>query len=340
MIQTKEQLLKYLLSAHIRLHYSDRKFFTNLSIIINNANQITTGQGKLFDRLVDKYSSQVVKTTLTTDQLLALPWESKVIETSSEYTSARISLVENELIIKVPTNNKFIRKFESLPNNPFTWDRQRKAYVSLASTYSLKFAKEYITTFFKEVRYCNNIVELLEKVESLNGLVWDPTLVKINNIYYIVAINETLGTLIENIELSNDPKTLFKLSSLGIKTNNELITSDFHDFAANFNAEVDTTKLNVLGQWIKDLGTEKVILGRGVNDTFNRTASLFRDLFNSFTFHNIQTISPSTNDMTFDKFDSPPMLIQYHGNDNMRFYSKRAVAKCVFIRNINPIEVK
>ena len=35
-----------------------------------------------------------------------------------------------------------------------------------------------------------------------------------------------------------------------------------------------------------------------------------------------------------------PVLLQYHGNENMKFCGSGSLAKCVFIKNSNPIEVQ
>jgi hypothetical protein len=57
-MQIKEHLLYFFLNKPLRLHYSDKKFFNNLSNIINDSNTITTGQSLLFDKLIEKYETQ------------------------------------------------------------------------------------------------------------------------------------------------------------------------------------------------------------------------------------------------------------------------------------------
>jgi hypothetical protein len=168
-MQTKEHLLYFFLSKSIRLHYSDRKFFNNLTIIIKDTNTITTGQTLLFDKLIEKYLLQLKQTNLTIEELLALPWKAQVVETSKEYTSARVTLVNGILEIKVPMNNKFIRKFDDINDNPFIWEKNKKAYVAPFNTNSLKVAHSSLPKYFSQVVYCNQVKEIISNRFNPDG---------------------------------------------------------------------------------------------------------------------------------------------------------------------------
>lgn len=339
-MQTKEHLLYYFLSKPLRLHYSDRKFFNKLTIIIKDTNTITTGQDKLFTRLIEKYESQLSKTNLTKDQLLALPWKASVVVTSNEYTSARVTLINNELVIRVPMNNKFIKKFDDgLKDNTFQWDKNKKAYISPMSTYALKIAYTILPKYFPEVRYCKQLTTLIDKTNQYSELIWEPTLVSINNSYYVVAINETLGTYINNIKLNNDPKTLFALSKLGIKISTDIISSDIQKFASEFITEIDVSQTIELVDWLKELEVVQVLLGKGVHNAFSKTKQLFLPMLTTLDNSGIKCI-PVDSKFEITKDIRTPVLLQYHGNENMKFCGSGSLAKCVFIKNSNPIEVQ
>lgn len=339
-MQIKEHLLYFFLNKPLRLHYSDKKFFNNLSNIINNDDTITTGQSLLFDKLIEKYETQLKQTNLSLNQMVSLPWQVEVIETSKEHTSARLTLVNGILEIKVPMNNKFIRKFDDIKDNPFIWEKNKKAYVAPFNTHSLKVAHSALPKYFSQVVYCNQIKEIIDSVSHLSdsSLIWEPTLVNINNYYYVVAINEPLSTHIKNIELNNNPDTLFKLSKLGIKVHDNIIDNDLQKFAAEFITDVDINQADAsLVKWLVDLEVKQVLLGKGMNPSFNK--QLFLSLIENFQNSGIEWIRVNSN-FTITSTIKHPVLLQYHGNENMKFCGAGSVAKCVFIKNSNPIEVK
>ena len=339
-MQIKEHLLYFFLNKPLRLHYSDKKFFNNLSNIINNNDTITTGQSLLFDKLIEKYETQLKQTNLSLNQMVSLPWQVEVIETSKEHTSARLTLVNGILEIKVPMNNKFIRKFDDIKDNPFIWEKNKKAYVAPFNTHSLKVAHSALPKYFSQVVYCNQIKEIIDSVSHLSdsSLIWEPTLVNINNYYYVVAITEPLGTHISNIELNNNPDTLFKLSKLGIKVHSTIIDNDMKKFAAEFMTDVDINQAEIsLVKWLKELDIKQVLLGKGMNPSFNK--QLFLLLIENLQNSGIEWIRVNS-DFKITSTINQPILLQYHGNENMKFCGAGSVAKCVFIKNSNPIEVK
>jgi hypothetical protein len=261
------------------------------------------------------------------------------VVTSNEYTSARVTLNNNELVIRVPMNNKFITKFDDLKDNTFQWDKNKKAYISLMSTYALKIVYTILPKYFPEVRYCKQLTNLINKTVQYSELIWEPTLVLINNNYYVVAINEALETYINNIELNNDPKTLFALSKLGIKISKDIISSDIQKFASEFVTEIDVGQTNELVDWLKELEVVQVLLGKGVHNAFSKTKQLFLPMLTTLDNNGIKCI-PVDSNFEITKDIRTPVLLQYHGNENMKFCGSGSLAKCVFIKNSNPIEVQ
>lgn len=343
MMQNKEQLI-YLFTTNPRLPQNDRRFFVKIGEIIQSTNMITTGQAQLFDQLIEEHYDQLKKTNLTVEQLLALPWKTKIVETSKEYTSARVSLVEDEIIIKVPFNKRFDKKLIDISDNSFRWDNTLKVYRSPADTYSLKLAHTYLPRYFPEVRYCERLTQILNSITGMEKLVWDPTLIYINNNYYVIATNEIVGEFIKDMDLNADPLTLFKLSRFGIKVDKSIIQTDIQKFAANFVAEVDIEKLDEVVEWLSILQVKEVLLGKGTSplnmNAHSTHKTLIRSLVNKLHLTDIKTYKLKHEINIEEKVPQNAVLIQYHGNETMKFHSNLALAKSVFIRNSIPIEVK
>ena len=165
------------------------------------------------------------------------------------------------------------------------------------------------------------------------------TLVKINNIYYVAAANETIADYITNLELNTEPKTLFKLSKLGIQADKDIIDTGIKKFSSEFITDVDITNSFLIVDWLKELDVKQVLLGKGVHTSFLKTKQLFAPLIRELEKNNIKVIYVKS-DFVVDSTFKTPVLLQYHGDESRKFCGAGAVAKCVFIKNSNPIEVK
>jgi len=340
-MQTKEHLLFHILVKNLRLHYSDKKFFTNLSILVKNS-KITTGQAALFDKLIRKYATQLTKTNLTLEEMLNLPWQVEVIETSSNHTSARVRLDNNTIVVQVPTNKQFITKLESSKDCTYDWDRDNREYRSPFDTYSLKLIHKLLPIYFKEIRYCDTLQQLIDTANQIGpDLIWNPTLVKINNSYFVIATNDILHNLISNIELNNDPKTLYKLSQLGISIDKQIINNDpFLKFASEFTTDVEISDLPIAVDWIKQLEVPQVLLGKGMHTMFEKTKVFFKKFIKTLDEKSVRYRTIHTGYNSEPNQVGLPILLQYHGNEVARFCGDTALGKCVFVKNSTSIEVQ
>lgn len=340
-MQTKEHLLFYILVKNLRLQYNDKKFFTSLSILVKNS-RITTGQAALFDKLIHKYTNQLKNTNLSLGEMLALPWQIEVVTTSSDFTSARVSLKDGDIILRVPTNKQFINKLESIRNCDFVWNNTRREYHAPFSTGSLKLIYRLLPNYFKEIRYCNTLHQMIDSVSLVGeNLIWSPTLVKFNNAYFVIAANQVLGELIDNIELNAEPKTLYKLSQLGITIDKNITNNDpFLEFAAEFATDVEISDLGLLVGWIKQLDIPQVLLGKGVHSAFEKTRTFFKNFIKRLDEESIFYRTIHTGFRRDPKQKELPILIQYHSNEIAKFCSTSAIGKCIFVKNSTPIEVE
>jgi len=340
-MQSKEHLLFHVLVTQHRLHYSDRKFFTNLSVLVKNS-KITTGQAALFDKLVVKYYSQLKNNTRPLEELLALPWQVEVIETSRNYTAARVTLVDNKIVLQIPLNRKFVSKFDFLPNNPFVWNSSNKQYTAPLSTFALKTIYNILPSYFAEVRYSDNLQKLINTATSIGkDLIWQPTYMKVNDSYLVSATNETLDNLYKDICFDDTSETLYKLSKLGITIDSKIINNDpYRRFAAEQVTSVEITDLNRLVSWCKQLGITEVLLGKGVHDVFERTREFFKEFLEALNKNNIKYKPFKHSGYEKDATQTElPALIQYHVNESAKFYGSNAIGKCILVTNSTPIEV-
>lgn len=336
----KEHLLYFFTKGKISLSQYDHKFLTNLQMIIHRDKRVTTNQANLFDKLISKYTKQLSKNGYDKDTLSVLPWKSMVVESTIEYTGARVSLENNELEVKVPFNKNFIADFRDIPHNVFEWNRDLKRYKAEFSTTALKILYHTLPKYFPSVTYCEVLNNLLEELKMFEAKYWEPTLTSVNGKLVLLAVNDILGNLVQDIELDLNPKTIFKLSMLGIKIDPSLLDDPKLQFAGNFEVEVDLDELETVANWIKELGVP-VIYGRGLS---TNARSIQLEVKNMFDMKGIYTLPErdvmmGTHIQTSNKFT--PMVIQYYKNKNdLRFYHKTHISKCITIINKRPIDIK
>ena len=327
----KEHLIYFFLQGKISLSQYDQKFLTNLQLMVHRDSRITTNQAALFDKLISKYARQLTKNGLDKETLKELPWKANVVTSSTEFTGARVSLKDDTLILRVPFNKNFIAEFRDVKHNPFEWQRDDKVYSAPYSTYGLKILKENLHKYFPAVMYCELLEPILSELKAYEAEVWDPTLVKVNGRLMVIALNSILGDLVENIELNDDPLTMFKLSQLGIKVHPSLIVDAETKFASEFITEVDLDDLPTAVKWMQNLGINMAVFGRGL--TLNKPIKQ--------TVISILESASIKPDWETKTFNVAPVLLQYHNQPDTRaYYSTEAVSKCVLIKNSRPIEVR
>lgn len=331
-MKNKEQLLYFFLQGKISLSQYDYKFMANLQTMIQNQNRVTSNQATLFDNLISKYKKQLTKNGLVKEELKALPWKTMIVESTSEYTGAAVSLMNDEIHIRVPFNKAFISEFRNISNNNFEWRKDTKMYVAPFCTTALKVANKTLPNFFKTVRYDNELQAILDELDQYKNLTWNPTLVKVNDQLVISAMNSVLGELIKDMKLSLDPKTLFELSQLHISIDQSLIEDSKLKFAASTVYEAEITELETIISWMKNIGCENVIIGRGLRNVVS-TDSL-TPIIEKYGMNALGPIS----------YGSLPtgvsMLIQHTSQVDARTMFGGNVSKTVVIRDSRPIEVK
>jgi len=333
MFYSKDNLANYLVQGHLHLSKKDYGFFNNIKYQIQQSKPITSNQNKLFDKLLMKYNRQLSKLGHDYKLLEKLPWQNSIIDTLSEYLEAKVSIVDDKIVLRSPFNAKFINNLRKKANNIFIWNKYERAYVAEYNTYSLKLAIENVNAFYDTVKYCNKTQKILDKTKLYEDIkYWKPTLISINDNYYIVAANEHVIDATLNIKLNAQPKSLFLLSQYGISIHESLLTDDFLKFSANFFVTIDLDKLDLLCKYLKDLEIETVILARDI--VYNKQVSdEIRKVF-------LGTDIVCTSSLNNSKGKS--VILYYNRNRTAEHYEqpKRSVSKFITITNSRPISIK
>lgn len=329
----KVSLLSYMVQGHIHLSKKDYGFFHNIKLTIQDKKPITTNQTKLFDKLIHKYKRQLDKLGHKSDELVMLPWKCEVIDTQPEFLEARIFLDNDKIIIKSPFSTKFIKDFRKITQQGmFSWDKERKVYAGIFSTYNLKTAIDNVTKHYDQVTYCQDINDILLELKYYESCkFWTPTLVKCNDTYLIAAINENLFEAIKDISLNAEPTSLHILTQYGIKVDDSVLTDDFSRFASEFFTSVDLDKLDMYAAYLKKLHIDFVVFARELL----YTKEISKEVKDIFSKHDIDVRS------LYDYNGEDAVLINYRLR--MSEYNEAHISKAskiLSITNSRPVVVK
>lgn len=332
-MKNKEQLLYFFLQGKISLSQYDYKFMANLQSMIQNNMRVTSNQAELFGKLISKYNKQLVKQGLVKEELKALPWKTMIVESTSEYTGAVVSLQDSELNIRVPFNKSFISEFRNVRNNTFEWNKETKSYSAPFGTNALKIAHTILPKFFSTMRYDDELQAIIDELKQYEGMIWNPTLVNVNSNLMVVSVTPELAGVLAGIELKSDPRTFFNLSRMGITIDPSLYENDpKKEFAASRVYEVEFTELeNVVG-WMRNVGCENVMIGRGL-----RTLNMQETIVKLVEKYGMKPVTGTL-------FGSIPkgmnMLIQHTTPTNQIGYEITGINKTIVIKDSRPVEVK
>jgi len=257
-LNNKEQLVYYMV-ANLRLSRYDIRFLQNLEKISLVKKRITSNQVELVDKLIEKYERQFVKNQMFIKELAKLPWKTLVVETTDEYTSAHIGILNDNLILKTPYNKAFITAFRSLSESSFVWDNVNKYYIADLSTFSLKLAINMVTKFFNEVRYSDNVKALIDQLTYYKDVkYWTPTLVCTNGNYIIACTNKALDESIKHITLNTELNTLAELVRYGIIIDDSIMRTNEERFAGSYNPKVELSNICDIVPWLQNIKCDYV----------------------------------------------------------------------------------
>lgn len=330
-LKTIEQLL-YFMRANISLSRYDDKFIENISSL----KRVTTNQVVLFHTLLYKYRRQFAKHDLVVEQLVELPWNVNVVESTVYYTDGHIKIQNGIIHFMCPFNRNFINTFRAKPNNTFIWDKQAREYKSEFGTYSLRIVLDTATKFFPTIHMCEITTALINEVDSYRAKFWTPTLVKVNGNLLLSGINPVLHDALKDIDWEISPRSIANIVQYGIAIDEMIYKDDdkIKFFSTLQNAVEHNEILNII-PWLVEAGCDMVyISGASLATPLKTNLSIILDA------HNIPHVEtgfykkiPSTQNYKF------PVLIRFKKGLDTSFDPLK-VAKIIQLVNSEAIDIK
>lgn len=328
-LTTKEHLIYFLQSGSFRLNKTDLKFVQNLLDYTVNKKPITTNQVSLFDHIVKKYNRQLKKYNITNELANSLPWASVIVSSDIIHTTAQLSIADNKIFFKAPFNKSFISDHRKISMSPFVWVKEQKHYASEYSTRALKIITRLAIRHYEVVNFCPTATILLNKIQEYdNAKHWKPTLVNVNGIYLISAINESLAEAIKDIPLNNNPKTLATLADYGVEIDDSIINGNVVlEIASKKYCEVNINDIDLVINALIAIECDVVV----------RSGELFfKEIKNEFfkkLMPSIPSLTIANNDI-LNKYKYP-VAIQFAS----AIFTSITPKKTIKIINTNPIKI-
>ena len=350
---TKEHVIHYMLTEKIKLSHYDLSFIRNMEWICHDKKRVTSRQAELFDKLIIKYRKQFYNNGLEAENLCPLPWKSEVVTSDKVYTNAHLNYdrAENILTLRVPFNKNFISEFRrsrTLIETPWIWNKDKKRYEAVPSTYSLKLAYRTLPKFF-EVQYHNEVRDIITELKRIEATkeFWNPTLTMVDGEYKVVESNEVLDELLKDIKLDNSPRCLYSLSQLAIDIDPKILDSEELRFASSYNLDLDYTKIENMALWLSKLPCDLVyfkglghsaVLGNGSVQSIN----IFQNLKQCLNKYNINLEAVEKNNSvparTRIESDKPIVLVRLHTHMLPEFMDKVNIGKIINLQNGDPVK--
>ena len=319
----------------------DYKFMANLQMMIHNSHRVTSNQSDLFDKLISKYAKQLAKADLVKEELKDLPWKTMLVQSTPEYTGANISLSDDVITVRVPFNKNFISCFRSVDDNPFVWIREDKVYQAPFSTAALKLLYNFLPSHFKTT-YCEVLQDVIQDLKEREGLIWEPTFIKVHDNVVLAAANTVVAELLNDIDLTLAPSNMYAISRYQIPAHPNLFDGDKElKFAYEFITEIDIDDIVQVAKWMKSLHVDSVLIGRGLS----QNVQLYTEIENASIAQGIRVTTGyrSFNHMTGHapkgKANSVFLLLP-HTNVNTVIPLDSDIDKVVILKNSRPVEVR
>jgi hypothetical protein len=340
---TKDQLVYYLLT-NISLGTYDRRFLNNIQTIqLVNDKPVTSNQSDLLDKIILRYARQLAKKELSADDMVLLSWKNQPLTSLPEFTEARISIKDNEIILNSPYKTTFVKEFKEYQYS--TWDKDARAWSCPLSEETLRYIVEITGRHYDAVNYSVEVREALNTATTYSDAkYWNPTLIEANGMLYVAACNNYLYEAIKDIDLVADLATIARLVHHGVAISDEVkltlaqngISEKKIAFASERVHRLEYDATLVLSS-ILSINPDFVLMSEwyGVNKTFTE------DIKNGLAAANIETrVLDRLTDtkVNLREFELPIVL------SSLSFISSSGLAalaaKTISLVNSNPITIK
>ena len=333
---TKEQLVDYL-TKHISLGTYDKRFLTNL-IHLNfvTKNPVTTNQSALLDTIVNRYHRQLAKKEIDSNEMINLPWTLQPILSLPTYTQAHISIEDDEILLRSPYKTTFVKDIKTLEYG--NWDRDTKTWSFPMNESILKDVIDVTNKHYDNVNYCNSIKEIIDILLPYEeSKYWNPTLVKTNDMLYVVACNQSLMDSIQHIPFTLEIKNLSRLVYMGITISDSIkeSLSDFEKSGIEYMFNIDKDNINGIVDYLTLLEPDFVM----ISDRYRQDREFVLHLANMLKANHINHKLASKSIVSniaidFKQYQFPVLL----NLGSITLDSSRYSAKVICMVNNNPIE--
>lgn len=317
-----EQVIHYMIH-NLRLSRVDEKFLTNIQLIINKKEKVTTNQVTLFNKIVGKYRRQLARHGFFVEQILALPWKSMILESSTQYTNAHITISDGKIFLRSPYNKGFITDLKKNPIYSLKWDTVNRYYEISYSTDKLKRIIDLVKSHYTSINYCDTTSKLLSHLEQFKDIrYWQPTLVYSNGYLFIKAANESVIEATSKINFIDLPKTISDLAYYGISIDDSVIEhlinsaydSGYIEFLTSYSLVYEITEIPKVIRWLQSIECDCII---DTNRNWMNSSDASDAIKESKIFHTsisfqLADISPYERPVffTFKMYGTPPFAPQ------------------------------
>lgn len=341
-----EELIQYMLN-NLRLSRVDDKFLQNILYkTLSTSPEVTTNQVNLFNRIVEKYSKQFARKSFSVEELKKLRWQATIIESSTLFTSAFITIENDRIYFKAPYNKEFVQNIRKTPIYTFEWVRDKKQYHAEFGIQTLKSILYFANQHYSVVNLCPITKELIDQLNEYSDVkIWNPTLVYKNDMLYVAGSNLHLMKAIEHVNIEYNLKTLAKLVQYGVKIDNSVVEkfTEFFDFdkimfAVDFNPIMDISKVYTILNWLTELDVDVIVeTGNSWRSFTPNKNELKKSIDNTgIKIYNITLDEKTPNNLL--GFESP-IVFKFNSFIDM-YYQPNNIMKVIRFVNSEPISVK
>ncbi len=308
------------------------------SLHLANSKPLTTNQSDLLNKIILRYSRQLSKQELFAEELVSLPWTREPIPSLPQFTEVHLLLVDDELILRTPYKNTFVKDFKKLDLYA-KWEHDDKFWRIPASSHTLSRVDSCINHHFNKVNYCDVLRPMIESLDEFKNTSWDPVYKVSNGNFYVGSITPMLYDAIEHISFDTTLDSLARIVACGIEIHDSVLekfrekyTESQIRFAVErvSKIEIGDFQLNSL---ILDLKPDAVVF-------MEHTATSKTFLLNTKEFlktHNIEMVSmPFSRIVELSKFEYPIIIEPGISHKQIVPYAN----KIIQMVNSSPIHIK
>ena len=204
---------------------------------------------------------------------------------------------------------------------------------------ALKILVQLVHYFYPIVHYCGTTKELLNTTKHYDNVkYWQPTLVKINDNYIVVASNKNLDDAIKHIPLNSNLDTMVTLVDYGVTMDVGLAEDkDILKFVNEYIYETNLENLDKVFEYLKKLGCDGVYFSG--HSLLIKKEVKEKILTVTKNIHNLTDVSVFNKTLRSGNYKFP-VVLQFSSIVSTSKLQTCGIRKVIKIINSNPIDIK